>query len=260
VFLPCAIIPVYNHEHAIAAVVGSVRAQGLPVLLVDDGSSAACAAELERLSAQPSVSLTKHATNRGKGAAVLTGFRVAGEQGFTHVLQVDADGQHTLSDVRRFVDEARDYPQAVICGRPVFDASIPRVRYYGRYLTHALVWLETLSFDIIDSMCGFRMYPLEPVRELLARKRVGSRMDFDTEILVNLHWMGVPMRWIATRVSYPLNGVSHFRMFRDNLLMIALHARLVSGMLLRWPSILSRKFARRDLLRAQKHNADGRGR
>ena len=66
-----------------------------------------------------------------------------------------------------------------------------------------MVWLETLSFDIVDSMCGFRVYPLAPTLALLDRQRLGPRMDFDTEILVRLHWRDVPMRWLPTRVSYP---------------------------------------------------------
>ena len=107
-------------------------------------------------------------------------------------MQIDADGQHTLSDVRRFVEEARAHPDSVICGRPVFDASIPKSRYYGRYLTHGMVWLETLSFDIVDSMCGFRVYPLAATLALLDRQHIGARMDFDTEMLVRLHWRDVP--------------------------------------------------------------------
>src|SRR5688572_9295868 len=159
-FSACVVIPVYDHEHAIGAVVDSARAQGLPVLLVDDGCREPCRRELERLSAHPDVVLLRHERNRGKGAAVMTGLRAARQHGYTHAVQIDADGQHTLGDVRRFVEEARAHPDSVICGRPVFDASIPKARYYGRYLTHALVWLETLSFEIVDSMCGFRVYPL----------------------------------------------------------------------------------------------------
>lgn len=255
-FTPCAVIPVYNHEQAIGPVVASVRAQGLPVLLVDDGCSQACAAELRRLSAQSGVMLTVHDLNRGKGAAVVTGLRAASERGFTHALQIDADGQHALSDVRRFVEEARAHPYSLICGFPVFDDSIPKTRYYGRYLTHGLVWFETLSFDIIDSMCGFRLYPLHRVLEFLAHTNVGSRMDFDTEILVRLHWRNMPMRWLQTKVTYPLDGVSHYRMFRDNVLMTMLHARLVLGMLSRLPLLLSRKLARRGALRAANRSAD----
>lgn len=244
VFAVCVVIPVYDHEHAIGTVVSSIRAQGLPVLLVDDGCSPACAQELQQLSELPEVTLLRHEVNRGKGAAVITGFRAAAKLGFTHAVQVDADGQHTLADARRFVDAARESPDAVICGRPVFDASIPRVRYYGRYLTHGMVWLQTLSFDIVDSMCGFRLYPLAATLRMLDREHVGARMDFDSEIIVRLHWREVPMRWLDTRVSYPLDGVSHFRMFFDNARMTSLHIRMTCGMLMRLPVLLGRKIAR----------------
>jgi len=241
VFAPCVVIPVYNHEHAIGAVVGAIREQGVPMVLVDDGSSQACAEVLQRLSAAPEVTLVRHEINRGKGAAVVTGMRTASALGYTHAVQIDADGQHTVSDVTRFVNEARQHPDVVICGRPIFDASIPRSRYYGRYLTHGLVWLETLSFELIDTMCGFRVYPLAVTLALLDRTGVGPRMDFDTEVLVRLHWRGVRTRWLETQVRYPPNGVSHFRMFRDNVRMTLLHIGLLLGMLVRLPLLLWRK-------------------
>jgi glycosyltransferase involved in cell wall biosynthesis len=241
VFAPCVVIPIYNHEHAIGAVVDGIRAQGVPMVLVDDGSSPACADVLQRLSATPDAMLVRHEHNRGKGAAVATGFRAARERGYTHAVQIDADGQHTVGDVRRFIEEARQHPDAVICGRPIFDASIPRSRYYGRYLTHGLVWLETLSFELIDTMCGFRVYPLAITLALLDRGHVGDRMDFDTEVLVRLYWRGVRTRWLPTQVRYPLDGVSHYRLFLDNARMTSLHVRLVLGMLLRMPLLLWRK-------------------
>jgi glycosyltransferase involved in cell wall biosynthesis len=241
VFAPCVVIPVYNHEHAIGAVVGEIRAQGLAVVLVDDGSSQACADVLQGLSATPDVTLVRHEHNRGKGAAVVTGLRTAHARGYTHAVQIDADGQHTVSDVPRFLEEARLHPDKVICGRPMFDASIPRSRYYGRYLTHSLVWLETLSLELVDTMCGFRVYPLAATLALLDRSGVGERMDFDTEVLVRLHWRGVRTRWLATAVRYPLDGVSHYRMFRDNVRMTSLHISLLLGMLVRLPLLLWRK-------------------
>ena len=241
VFAPCVVIPVYNHEHAIGAVVSGIRAQDVPVVLVDDGCNQACADVLQRLSATSDVMLVRHERNRGKGAAVSTGLHAALDHGYTHAVQIDADGQHTVSDVRRFLEEAQAHPDAVICGRPVFDASIPRSRYYGRYLTHALVWLETLSFELIDTMCGFRVYPLTATLALLDRGHVGARMDFDTEVLVRLHWRGVRTRWLATQVRYPVDGVSHYRMFFDNARMTSLHVRLLLGMLVRLPLLLWRK-------------------
>ena len=241
-FSPCAVIPVFDHERTIAHVVSVVRASGLPCLLIDDGSGAACARELDRLAREvPGIELIRFATNRGKGVAVIAGFRAAAAEGFTHALQIDADGQHALTDVPRFIEEARAHPAALIFGRPLFDASMPRVRRYGRWLTHALVWLDTLSFEIPDSLCGFRVYPLEPVMRLVAAEYIGARMDFDVEILVRLHWRGVPLRWLATRVVYPLDGISHFRLVRDNAHMVFLQLRLLAGMFRRLPRLIARK-------------------
>lgn len=241
-FAPCAVIPVYNHERAIGKVVAAVRAAGLPCVLVDDASGIDCARELDRLAAADArISLVRLPRNLGKGGAVMAGLRTARANGFTHALQIDADGQHALEDIARFIAEARAHPEALICGRPVFDAGMPRGRYYGRYLTHWMVWLNTLSFDIPDSMCGFRVYPLTPVLALLDSVRLGTRMDFDVEVLVRLHWRGQPMRWLPTRVSYPLDGVSHYRLVRDNALMVRLQLLLLIGMLLRLPWLLWRK-------------------
>jgi glycosyltransferase involved in cell wall biosynthesis len=242
-FAPCAVVPVYNHERAVGTVLTAIRSANLPCILVDDGSSAECARELERLAAStPETRLVRLPVNQGKGGAVSAGLRVALKEGYTHALQIDADGQHALSDIPRFIDAAKADLGTVICGKPVFDEDMPNSRRYGRVLTHVFVWLDTLSLDIPDSMCGFRVYPLKPVVNLIDSQRLGSRMDFDVEILVRLHWRGQRMRWLDTAVSYPLDGVSHFRLVLDNVRMVALHTRLVPGMLLRMPLLIWRKF------------------
>jgi glycosyltransferase involved in cell wall biosynthesis len=241
-FNPCAIVPVFDHEHAVARVVMAVRAAGLPCLLVDDGSGPGCARELDRLAATVSqTSVLRLPVNGGKGAAMLAGFAQARQRSYSHGLQIDADGQHALGDISTFIEEARRHPRALICGRPVFDRSMPALRHYGRYLTHGLVWLNTLSRSIPDSMCGFRVYPLAPVMVLMAEEYIGRRMDFDVEIIVRMYWRRVPMRWLPTRVTYPSDGVSHFRLVRDNARMIALQLRLFGGMLRRLPRLLERR-------------------
>jgi hypothetical protein len=174
----------------------------------------------------------------------MSGLREAFASGYSHALQIDADGQHDTGDIPRFLALARERPEAVVTGRPVYDASVPRGRLIARNLTHVWVWIETLSFDIRDSMCGFRVYPLRPVVEVLNRSRPGRRMDFDPEILVRLFWAGTPVLTIPTRVIYPLGGQSHFRMVHDNVLITAMHVRLVFGMLWRLPRLLGRKLAR----------------
>lgn len=237
------VVPVYNHGHAIGALVERLLPHGVACLLVDDGSDADCAQVLDELARHPSeaVHLLRLPCNQGKGAAVMAGMREAGRRGFSHALQIDADGQHDAADVPGFLDEAAAWPAAVICGCPVFDASVPKSRLYGRYATHIWVWINTLSFDIRDSMCGFRVYPLTPTLRLLDRVELGQRMDFDSEIMVRLHWSGVAVRNRPTRVSYPSDGVSHFDVWRDNLRISRMHAKLFFGMLLQLPRLLARK-------------------
>ncbi|WP_092281558.1 glycosyltransferase family 2 protein [Pseudomonas prosekii] len=239
---PCAIIPVYNHETAITTVVDALIAQGFPCILVDDASTPACAKVLDQLAQRDDVFLVRLTVNQGKGGAVMTGLREASRLGFSHALQVDADGQHDLADVATFIEQSRANPAALICGYPLYDASVPKGRLYARYLTHMMVWINTLSLQIRDSMCGFRVYPLPATLALISSAKIGKRMDFDSDILVRLSWRNQPMLWLQTKVHYPLDGVSHFRLFHDNVLISSMHTRLFFGMLLRAPLILWRRW------------------
>jgi glycosyltransferase involved in cell wall biosynthesis len=246
-FAPCALIPIYNHKDTIARTVAGLRAHGLQVVIVDDGSNEQTRAVLDRLALeQPDLRLLRLPHNQGKGRALSTGLLAAREMGFTHALQIDADGQHDVNDVPRFLAESAASPLAMVCGRPIYDDSVPRGRLYGRYVTHLFVWLETLSMEIHDSMCGFRLYPLEATCAELARKAFPARMDFDTEAAVRLVWRGVPVRNLPTRVIYPENGLSHFRMWRDNVRISAMHTRLIIGMLPRAPRLLWRRLRRKE--------------
>lgn len=245
-FKPVAVIPCYNHPATIGLMVEAVQAHGLDAIVVDDGSDATCAQVLDALAAQHGsrMQLLRLAHNQGKGGAMMAGLRAALAQGCSHALQIDADGQHNAADIPQFLALAQGRPDAVVCGAPIYDASVPKARLYGRYATHIWVWINTLSLEIRDSMCGFRVYPLVPVVKLFDEVRLGLRMDFDTEVLVRLHWRGVPMLTQPTRVTYPLDGISHFKMLRDNLLISRMHAQLLLGMLLRSPLLLWRKVVR----------------
>lgn len=241
-FDPCAVIPVYDHERVVGRVVDGVRRAGLQCILVDDGSGPVCARELDRIARlDDGVTLVRLSVNSGKGAAVEAGLRAAFAQSRTHAIQIDADGQHEIDDLKRFLNEGRQHPDSLVCGRPSFDVEMPKSRRIGRYLTHVMVWLNTLSFDVPDSMCGYRLYPLAQVLQLLDSTRLGSFMAFDIELLVRLHWRGQPMRWLDTRVAYPADGVSHFRLWRDNIRITVMHTRLFFGMLIRLPVLVWRK-------------------
>ncbi|PLV62107.1 glycosyltransferase [Erwinia sp. B116] len=239
-FLPCVVIPCYNHGAMMPAVLARLAAVNLPVLIVDDGSDTQTAAQLAALIG-PGIELLRLPSNQGKGAAVMAGLAQAAARGYSHALQVDADGQHHIEDAPALLAAARAEPHSLISGQPLYDNSVPRARLYGRYVTHFWVWVETLSFSLKDSMCGFRVYPLVESLALAQRQAIGQRMDFDTEIMVRLYWAGTPSRFIPTRVVYPPDGVSHFDGLRDNLRISLMHTRLFFGMLPRIPQLLRQR-------------------
>lgn len=238
----CVIVPVYNHEQAIPEVVARLKAHGLFCLLVNDGSSAACSNVLDAIAEREAgwLALINRPENGGKGAAVIDGFNEAIRLGFTHALQIDADGQHDIDDIPAFLAAGRRQPDAMILGRPVFDDSVPKGRLYGRQFTNLWIAINTLSLAIADGMCGFRLYPLAAVARLLETARIGRRMDFDIDIVVRLYWQGTNAVNLPTRVRYPCDGVSHFQLWRDNAMISVIHARLFLGMLARLPRLLMR--------------------
>lgn len=238
----CFVIPVYNHPDTIAATVRSLLQFELPIIVVDDGSDAPTKAQLAALATQvPAMELLTLPQNLGKGGAVMAGLNRAYARGFSHALQVDADGQHNLADIPLLWQKALEQPLALVSGAPVYDDSIPTGRKIGRYITHFWVWVETLSFSVKDTMCGFRVYPLASCMQLFASKKPGLRMDFDIEVMVRLYWQQVPVVFVPTKVIYPEGGRSHFRVLRDNWLISKMHSRLFFGMLKRLPWLLWRK-------------------
>ena len=242
IFRPCVLIPCYNHGAMIASVLSRLAPFGLPCLVVDDGSDAVTRRELERLAAeQPQMTLVRLAQNAGKGAAVIRGLEECARTGYTHAVQVDADGQHAIEDIPKLLALAERHPDALISGQPIYDDSIPRSRLYGRWITHVWVWIETLSLQLKDSMCGFRVYPVSPTLRLAARETLGKRMDFDTEVMVRLYWQGNTSIFLPTRVTYPQDGLSHFDALKDNVRISLMHTRLFFGMLPRMPGLLFRR-------------------
>lgn len=244
-FRPVVVIPVYNHDIYLATLVGEIVKMELPCMLVDDGSDRGCASVIDALHVQypDRVMVARHERNLGKGAAVLTGFARAFALGYTHGVQIDADGQHAVSDMPLLLRLARENPEALVTGQPIFDESVPLNRLYFRYLTHYMVSINTLTFRLRDAMCGFRVYPLATTLALDERVRLGRRMEFDIDAMVRLDWAGVPIVLQKTKVRYPVDGVSHFRLFADNARITRVHTVLFLGMLLRVPVLLFRRRA-----------------
>lgn len=241
----CFVVPHFNHVDQFSLFLPRLVDMNLPIYVVDDGSCGSDLARLRQLVGQFSnVKLVELGVNRGKGAAVILGFNMAAAEGFTHALQIDADGQHSLDDVERLVGASKSSPDAIISGRPVFGSDAPKIRVYGRRVTDIWTALETLSFQLKDSLCGFRIYPLSSVARIIDRHHVGPRMEFDTDILVKAVWCQIPVKFIDTEVIYVEGGRSHFHYVRDNLRLIRLHIKLIAGMLINAPVLVWSRLAR----------------
>lgn len=238
----CAVVPTLNHVRALDTIIAGLAAAGLPVIVVDDGSAPEQAATIRGLcAARPGVTLLRHEHNAGKGAAVLAGLAAAERAGFSHAVQVDADGQHDLTRVGDLLALVQARPEALVTGVPVYDDSVPRARRIGRWLTHVWVAINTLSWRIIDSMCGFRVYPVQASLAVARDATIARGMAFDTEILVRLMWRGVPVELLPIAVTYPAGNHSNFDLWRDNVQISWMHTRLFFGMLVRAPRLLWRR-------------------
>lgn len=225
-FKPVIIIPFYNQASLFKDVIKKVTAYKIPVLVIDDGSDEgqACAAE-QACKRYKHVTYLRRSPNCGKGAAVSAGIHQAVLSGYTHALQIDADGQHNTADIPVFLDMAKQHPDCIINSVPVYDSSVPKSRLYGRKITQFWVKVETLNADIGDSMCGFRVYPLNLITPVAKGLRF-LRMGFDIEILVKCWRSGLKIINQPTRVIYPENGISHFKTGRDNVFISLLHTYL----------------------------------
>src|SRR5690606_12120110 len=117
----CAMVPTYDNPRTVRGVVESIRSHGLDVIVIDDGSGPAGRAVCEQLAEQGLATVVHLPQNKGKGGACKAGFERARELGFTHVLQIDADGQHDIGQIPTFLKAAADHPHALILGYPVYD-------------------------------------------------------------------------------------------------------------------------------------------
>lgn len=237
----CVLIPIYNHGATIYDVVTELKPLGLRCLIINDGSDSETRAVLAQLERAFSwVSVEHHDRNLGRGAALKTGFRLASRLGYTHALQIDADGQHDPSDAPIMLEFARNRPEALILGSPIFDSTAPRARRYGHWISRIWVWIETCSLAIDDPLCGLRCTPLEPTLRIINRIKCGQHMEFEPEIAVRLFWAGLPVVNVPTRVRYYSDGISHFDLFRDNVRISWLHTRLFFSMLPRLGRLIAR--------------------
>jgi glycosyltransferase involved in cell wall biosynthesis len=243
------LIPSYNPGAKVYETVRAARRCWNPVWVIVDGSTDGTAEELQKLAEEdPGFSIITNPHNMGKGAALLRGLDLAAQRGYTHALSMDSDGQHPAEFIPEFMAASMREPACMILGRPVFDESAPALRVKGRQVSNWWANLETLWAGIGDSLFGFRVYPIAPLRQVMHRERFMRRFDFDPEAVVRLSWMGVKAVNLPAPVRYfsvEEGGVSHFNYLRDNALLTWMHTRLFFGFVLRVPLLVARKLAGR---------------
>jgi glycosyltransferase involved in cell wall biosynthesis len=230
----CGVIPCFNNVSTAPDTVKAALSYLDHVIFVDDGSTDGTASSL---SDHARLTVLSHRENRGKGAAVKTGAAHAIRSNFTHILQMDADGQHNPDDIPRFLSTHAQNPEALLVASRANQDALPPSSQFGRWFGNLWFKLETLGCHLSDTQCGFRLYPLSLFE--CAQSRC-NRMDFDVEILVLAARLGFRLIDMPVTVTY-FEGderVSHFLPFLDNLLMSKLHFRMTWSLLVQWPSLL----------------------
>ena len=224
------VIPVYNHGDTLRGVAEKALQTGFEVLVVDDGSTdngMLTISDIECLTHSLPV-------NRGKGAAILAGAKIASAKGYDAIITVDADGQHDPAGIPLLAEETQNqWPVIVLGDRCMDEENVPRSSLFGRSFSNFWVRLET-GWSLPDTQSGMRLYP---VRELLLLSIHTSHYDFEIESLVRGAWAGIPIRSVSIPVHYPPSDerISHFDKFRDNVRLTLLHTQLVARSLFPWP-------------------------
>ncbi len=226
---PLVVVPVYNHPGTLREVVTGVLAAHPDLVVVDDGSVTHASQILEGLG----VEIIRHPTNLGKGKALVTGARYAEEHGFTHLISIDADGQHDPAEIPRFVAMIEENPHAIVVGLRDFDTdNVPASSRFGRSFSNFWLRVQT-GCRLGDVQSGYRAYPVSVLTGLDLSE---SRFSFEVEVLVKGAWAGVELKDLDIGVIYQKQGerISHFNKLKDNLRLTRLNAKLTMMSMMPW--------------------------
>lgn len=234
-FHPVVIAPTFNNARTLAEVLRNTNEPGLPIIVVDDGSTDGTAEILAAWRNSVNHQLLTHPRNRGKAAALCTGFKHAAGMGYTHAVTLDTDGQLDPSEIPVLLHVAMQSPAAMVIGtRDVEAPDYPNASRVGRFWANLSVFMES-GAKVADSQCGFRVYPLNVIRNL---RCTAGRYGYETEILTRAAWAGVPIEQtkVGCRYDVPEGRVTHYRPWRDSLLATQMHICLLLRSAFPWPT------------------------
>ncbi len=224
-FRPVALLPTYNNAGTLDAVIRSVLGTSLPVIVVNDGATDDTPRVLEAWAGR--ITVIVHQPNRGKGAALRTGFAAARELGYTHAVTIDTDGQHSVADLPSLLSLAKANPGALIIGARDFAIeNYPAKNRLGRRLSNLAIRLES-GARVRDCQSGYRIYPLAVAAQLPV---TADRFGFEVEIITRAAWAGCSILETPIACTYETGAarVSHFRPGLDTWRSLRMHARLLA--------------------------------
>jgi glycosyltransferase involved in cell wall biosynthesis len=203
----CAIVPALDAARTIEGVVTGALPHVATVIVVDDGSRDDTAGMARALGA----TVTKHDKNRGKGAALKTGFALAQDLGFRVAVTLDADGQHPPAEIPKLLEGSDDEGALVLGIRDLAGAGAPIANQRSNAFANGFISLVTLR-SIRDTQCGMRRYP---VSRTLALAVKDDRFGFETEVILRANRAGIPIVQVPIDVKYPTDRTTHFDARRD---------------------------------------------
>lgn len=204
----CVIVPTYNNEKTIVDVLQRIQAYTHNIIVVNDGSTPETLAAIRTLTELPDI--VDYAPNRGKGYALIQGFRRALELGYRYAVTIDSDGQHFPEDIPVIIDCHSANKDALVVGsRNLTADNMPSRNTFANKFSNFWFRLQT-GIPLEDTQSGFRLYPLETIN---LRWPITPRYEAELELLVFSAWRGVPVVSVPVRASSPPEGerVSHFR-------------------------------------------------
>ena len=240
------IVPTYNNAGTLENVLQRCLKQGLPVLVVDDGSTDGTAGILDGMrdlegvmadSDRPSLSIVRHPENKGKGCALKTGFLEARSLGYKYALTIDSDGQHYPEDIPALL-EAKGERTLVVGSRSRMGAD-GGGSFANRFSNF---WFRLYTgVNLPDTQTGYRLYPLQ---ELPSLTLLSARYEAELTLLVFSAWKGLELKPVPVHVDYPEDRVSHFRPGADFLRISLLNTLLLLvAIFYGWPRTLLRCLA-----------------
>ncbi|MCK5581349.1 MAG: glycosyltransferase family 2 protein [Candidatus Omnitrophica bacterium] len=205
----CIVIPIYNEAQEIGEVVEDVKAKGLDVLVVNDGSTD----ESGEIAKDKGAIVITNPTRGGKGFSLRKGFEYALDNDYDGVITMDGDGQHAVADLDQFIDKIKEFPVSVIAGNRMHNArGMPFVRWMTNRLMSLLISVICGEF-IPDSQCGYRYIHSEILRKI---KLTCSDFEIETEVLVKAGKLGCKIFSMPIQTIY-CNEESRIHPVKDTL-------------------------------------------